>query len=429
MLVQPVNRLSECLGRKMKVLVLDEEFPYPPNSGKRTRSFNLYRRLARKFEIRYVGYGDEASIGAQAVRESGIEPVPVPARIPPKQGLAFYLRLLGNLASPLPYIVTSHFSRAYRDVVCRNVAEFRPNLVLCEWTPYAMYVEKLRAIKKIVSTHNVEADIWQRYYQNETNHLRRWYIREQWRKVRRFEQAALGWVDGAVAVSDADCARFAQRHPGLRTKVIPNGVDLDYFTVLPQPDERRHLVFTGSMDWRPNQDAARYFVAEILPRLRQTRPDVECTFVGRSPPGDIVRLAKVPGVHITGTVEDIRPYVRQSAVCIVPLRVGGGSRLKVLEALAMGRAVVSTRIGAEGLDVVHDHHLVVADRPECFAESVLGLLDNPQRCQQLAAEGRRLVEQRYGWDYLANRFGAFMREVSEGETSAGLPGEMARQPA
>ncbi|MDQ3562977.1 MAG: glycosyltransferase family 4 protein [Pseudomonadota bacterium] len=410
----------------MRVLVLDEEFPYPTNTGKRTRSFNLYRRLATQFPIRYVGYGEAGSAAAEALSRVGIEPVAVPVRLAPKHGPAFYLRLLSNLFSPLPYIVTSHYSCVYQDAVQDNLAQFRPDLVLCEWTPYAVYVKGISLVKKLVSTHNIEADIWQRYYENETNLLRSWYIREQWRKVERFERAALGWVDGAVAVSDRDHIRLARWQPRLPMTVVPNGADLDYFRSAPQPELRRHLVFSGSMDWRPNQDAARYFVRAILPLLRQARPDLECTFVGRSPPVDIQALGKVPGVHVTGTVHDVRPYVQGAAVYVVPLRIGGGSRLKILEALAMGRAVVSTSVGAEGLDVVHDRHVLLADDPRSFAESVLRLLDDPERCRRLAAEGRCLVEQRYGWDALAEKFRSFIHEVAEKAVPPILVGEVAR---
>jgi sugar transferase (PEP-CTERM/EpsH1 system associated) len=400
----------------MKVLILDEEFPFPTNNGKRTRSFNLYRRLAAQFRIHYVGYGKEGT-ATKALRAEGIEPIAVREQIPPKQGPLFYLRLLANLLSPLPYMVTSHYSQPYRDAVRASLAEFRPDLVLCEWTPYVIYVKNLRSVKKLVSTHNVEADIWQRYYENETNGPRRWYVREQWRKIKRFERVALNWVDAAVAVSDLDCARLAKGCPRLKMAMIPNGVDLEYFQVLPQPIQRRHLVFTGSMDWRPNQDAARYFIGKILPLLKQARPDLECTFVGRNPPSDIERLAHTIGVHITGTVDDVRPYVERAAVYIVPLRIGGGSRLKILEALAMGRAVVSTTVGAEGLDVVHGKHLLLADDPRTFADCVLRLLDDQQRCRSLSTEGRRLVEQHYGWDALSDRFGNFVREVVGNATS------------
>lgn len=409
----------------MRILVLDEEFPYPTNTGKRTRSFNLYKRLGAQFHIRYVGYGEEGSAAAEALKLASIEPMAVPVRIPPKQGPIFYLRLLINLLSPLPYIVTSHHSRIYQDVVIKNLNEFRPDLVLCEWTPYVVYVKKLGAVKKLVSAHNVEADIWQRYYENETNRLRHWYIREQWRKVERFEREALSWVDGALTVSELDRNRLFQNHPNMPITVIPNGVDLEYFRPIPQPEHRQQVVFTGSMDWRPNQDAARYFVSEILPLLRRIRPELECTFVGRSPPVDIQTLAQVPGVHITGTVDDVRPYVERAAVYVVPLRIGGGSRLKILEALAMGRAVVSTTVGAEGLDVVPGRHVLLADEPHTFAESVLRLLDDSKRCLDLAIEGRRLVEQRYGWDALANKFGNFIHEIAAKEPLSSPPAPVA----
>lgn len=395
----------------MKILVLDEEFPYPTNTGKRTRSFNLYRRLAAWFKIRYVGYGEQNSTEAEALRLVGIEPIAVPTRIPPKLGPAFYLRLLANLLSPLPYIVTSHYSRIYEGVVRSNLAEFNPDLILCEWTPYTIYAKSL-SVKKLVATHNIEADIWKRYYENETNRLRRYYIREQWRKVERFEREALGWVDGALTVSDLDRMRLLQNQSDLPIMVVSNGVDLDYFRPMPQPERRQHVVFTGSMDWRPNQDAARYFVNEILPLLRRSRPDLECTFVGRSPPADIQALAAMPGVHITGTVDDVRPYVGRAAVYVVPLRIGGGSRLKILEALAMGRAVVSTTVGAEGLDVVPDRHVVLVDDPRAFAKSVSQLLDDPERCLDLATEGRRLVERCYGWDALADQLKSFIQEIA-----------------
>jgi len=402
-------------------MVLDEEFPYPTNNGKRTRSFNLYRRLAARFQIRYIAYGEGSSVAAEALRTEGIEPEAVAARIPSKQGPVFYMRLLANLLSPLPYIVTSHSSRAYKDAVRGNLAEFRPNLVLCEWTPYVVYAKALTSVKTLISAHNVEADIWQRYYENETNPIRRWYIGEQWRKVERFERAAVGWVDGALTVSALDRGRLLRSRPGMPIAVIPNGVDLDYFQPMPQPEGRQHLVFTGSMDWRPNQDAARYFVAEILPLLLRARPELECTFVGRDPPPDIQALAQLPGVHITGTVDDVRPYVERATVYVVPLRIGGGSRLKILEALAMGRAVVSTSVGAEGLDVEHDRHILLADDPRAFSASVLRLLNDPRRCLSLAAEGRRLVEQSYGWDSLAHKMAGFVQEITGDGISSSVP--------
>jgi sugar transferase (PEP-CTERM/EpsH1 system associated) len=396
----------------MKIMILDEEFPYPANTGKRTRSFNLYRRLAGKFQICYLAYGEAGSMGTNALREQGIEPIAVCDRVPPKHGAMFYLRLIANLCSALPYIVTSHHSRMYQLAVRDALTRFQPDVVLCEWLPYVIYAKTLSTVTRLVSAHNIEADIWRRYHETERNAARRWYIRRQWRKVERFERAAVHWVDGALAVSALDRAELRRSRTDLPTRIVPNGVDLDYFSPTPQPHCRRQLVFTGSMDWRPNQQAARYFAGEILPRLRGSRPQLECTFVGRDPPSEIRALERMPGIHVTGTVDDVRPYVERAAVYIVPLQIGGGSRLKILEALAMGRPVVSTGVGAEGLEVRNQQHLILADDPAHFAYEVLRLLDDPVRCAELGNAGRQLVEEKYGWDRSAGELEAFIREMA-----------------
>jgi len=174
------------------------------------------------------------------------------------------------------------------------------------------------------------------------------------------------------------------------------------------------------MDWRPNQDALRYFVQDILPLLRQARPDLECSFVGRDPPTDIQAMTNVPGVRVTGTVTDVRPYVEQGAVYIVPLRVGGGSRLKILEAMAMGRAIVSTTVGAEGLDFGRDSPVLLADDPTDFANAVLKLLGDPELCTRLGAVGRRIVEERFGWEQLAEQCGHFITATLQSRETPSL---------
>lgn len=402
----------------LRILVLDEEFPYPVNTGKRTRSFNLYRRLSKRFRIRYLAFGHSNSDSADAMRVEGIEPVAVSTQLQRKEGVKFYLRLLENLLSPLPYIVTSHYSKDFEDAVQANVEQFQPHLVLCEWTPYAIYVRSLARTRKLLSTHNIEADIWKRYFDNEPNSLRKWYIGEQWRKVIRFEEQCFGWLDAALAVSELDRLRLNELSPDLETKVVPNGVDLEYFAPTPQPLRRDRIVFTGSMDWRPNQDAARYFASDILPLLNAKTPQIRCTFVGRSPPDDVRSLGSIAGMEITGTVADVRPYIEEASVYVVPLRIGGGTRLKILEALAMGRAVVSTTVGAEGLDLVDGKHILLADDPSAFAERVHQLLQDPVRCQELGAAGRELVEQRYGWDALANCLADFIADLADPRAAA-----------
>jgi glycosyltransferase involved in cell wall biosynthesis len=225
----------------------------------------------------------------------------------------------------------------------------------------------------------------------------------------RFEKLAFGRTDAVTAVSEADAEWIRKSGSRAAVEVIENGVDLDFFTNHETADVKEdYLVFTGSMDWRPNQDAAEFFVREIFPLLRAARPAIEAVFVGRNPPHHIARLGQVPGITITGTVEDIRPYIRRAAVYIVPLRVGGGSRLKILEAFAMEKPVVSTSIGAESLAVSHEKELLLADGPEQFASAIVRLLDDRALAGRLAAAGRRLVVERYGWDQLSAQLERFL---------------------
>ncbi len=193
-------------------------------------------------------------------------------------------------------------------------------------------------------------------------------------------------------------------NPRLQVDVIPNGVDTEKYQPLPLPPENAppSLMFIGSMEYPPCVDAVLYFCSEILPLIRHAINAMELWIVGGEPRPEVLKLDG-SAVHVTGRVEDVVPYYQQSTVCVVPLRAGGGTRLKILEAMALGRPVVSTTIGCEGLDVVDGEHLLIADTPEQFAEKTLRLLRDRQLYQHIAANGRRLVESRYGWDKIAER--------------------------
>ncbi len=388
---------------KMKILILDEEFPWPLDTGKRIRSFNLIQRLAQRHQVRYMAYGHQASDSYQHLKKSGLTPVAVTPQVPRKSGPVFYLRLLMNLFSPQPYIVASHYSRVFAQTLQAEIAAQHPDLVLCEWSPYAAFIRDLVGPKKLIVAHNIEHLIWQRYYDNETNPIKRWYIGVQTKKLKRFERAAFAWADGATAVSESEARTVESFAPKTKVTAIENGVDLDYFVPGPVPESSTRLVFVGSLDWRPNQDAVRYFVNDILPALAKIGVNATVDIVGRNPSSDLTALADDPAVNITGRVEDVRPYVEQAAVYVVPLRIGGGTRLKILEALAMKKAVVATSIGAEGLEVTDGENIMLADCPESFAEQIKQLLADKDLNRRLGEAGRTLVEERYGWDHLATK--------------------------
>ncbi len=397
----------------MKILILDEEFPWPLNTGKRIRSLNLLRRLAPTHHLTYLAYGTRDSNGYQALSDLGLHPLAVKRAPLPKTGSKLYFRLLGNLFSSQPYSVASHFTSAFQRAVQGELATSSYDLVLCEWTPYAQFVRDLSGVPRLVVAHNVEHQIWQRYVENETQLLVRWYLGLQARRMRTFEEDVFSSVEGATAVSATDAATIKSMAPHLDVEVVDNGVDLEFFDDDSEPADTAApiLVFTGSMDWRPNQDCVEYFVNDILPLVQAEWPDVQTVFVGRNPPPKIADLGRLDGVTITGTVNDVRPHIRDAAVYIVPLRIGGGSRLKILEALAMRKPVVSTGIGAEGLDVTDGRELLLADTPQQFARQINLLLSDRRQARKLGEAGRKLVEQRYGWDALATKLEQFMTRL------------------
>ena len=260
--------------------------------------------------------------------------------------------------------------------------------------------------------HNVEYLIWKRLADVETRAWRRALLGIEWRKVRRAEAQACARAAITIAVSDEDRTLLEQDAPDTHLVTIPTGVETSYF----QPDDEHerpdHLVFSGSMDWYPNEDAVIHFVESIWPRIRQARPFATFTIIGRHPSPRVRALGATPGVQVSGTVDDVRPLIAEGAVYVVPLRVGGGTRLKIFEALAMGKAVVSTTIGAEGLGVTPDRHLVLADDPVVFADAVIALLGDRAGRRALGAEGRRIVVEQYSWARVGQEFERHLRDAA-----------------
>lgn len=398
----------------MRILVIDEEFPYPLDSGKRIRTFSLLSRLAIGHELHYLAFGSTDSESYAALSEARMNPIPVPATIPPQFGPLFYLRLAANLFSPYPYIVKRHYSTFFQNCLNEALARLRPDIILCEWTPYALYVRENTGVPTVVVAHNMEQRIWRRYYEYEKSPLKKWYIGRQMVKVASFEQRVFNWVDGAVAVSEREASEIEGLNTGLPVQIVANGVDPDYFTPSPDEHQAESFVFVGAMHWRPNQDAVQYFVDDILPLVRMHRPDASIAVVGQGPPPHIQKLGARPGVHIVGRVEDVRPYIDAATVYVVPLRIGGGTRLKILEALAMSKAVVSTSVGAEGLDVIDGTHIMIADTAATFAERIERLLADASLRRKLGEEGRKLVCERYRWDALADKLEKYLTDVVAG---------------
>jgi glycosyltransferase involved in cell wall biosynthesis len=395
----------------MRLLVLDEYLSWPIDSGKKVRTFNILEQLSRQHRLMLLTYvwGDPSeAAGLAKFRELGIEVTTVERTNPRKSGLGFYVRLLRNLFSPLPYIVDGHLSEAYSSEVRRLVNEWKPDAVMAEWSPYSIFAERLGKIPRVAVAHNLESSIWRGYVDKADNPLKRTYLKLQYNRVKAFEESIFGWLDGLVTVSPIELEYVRSAYPGLRSVQVDNGVDTEYFAPSDEPEDPRLVSFCGSMDWRPNQDGVTHFVNDTLPILRRRIPDIKVLMIGREPPAWLIELGNRHQVEFTGSVDDVRPMVQRSAVSIVPLRIGGGSRLKILEAFSMGKAVVSTTLGAEGLELSHGKHLLIADTPEEFAHAVADLIENPEQRRELGEAGRLLVESRYRWQEIAKVQSAFL---------------------
>jgi glycosyltransferase involved in cell wall biosynthesis len=266
--------------------------------------------------------------------------------------------------------------------------------------------------------HNVEYLIWQRLANIETSAWKRTLFEMEWRKLRACEAEACRRAAVTVAVSDDDRQRLEEL-AGVRAVSIPTGVNTTFFTPRVDAEISGRLVFSGSMDWHPNEDAVRYFADEILPRIRAEVPNVSFTIVGRNPSARVRELAARPGIVVTGTLDDVRPSIAEGSVYVVPLRAGSGTRIKIFEALSMAKAVVSTSVGAEGLALESGRHFLAADTAHDFAHAVIRLLRDPARRRALGDAGRALVEANYSWSKVARQFEAHCEEVVTEHAYAG----------
>jgi glycosyltransferase involved in cell wall biosynthesis len=319
------------------------------------------------------------------------------------------------LSSPLPYTVSKFCRPEVTKRVRQVVAEDKPDVIVCDFVFAALSIPWDSPIPKILFTHNVETAIWKHHYKLARNPFWKALSWRECQAMDRFERECVRRANHVLTVSDNDRNIFSRMTDPSRITVIPTGVDIEYFRPSDHQEEPNTIVFSGAMDWMPNEDAIVYFIKAILPRIRKHIPSASLCVVGRDPSRDLLQLgASERGIEVTGRVEDVRPFVRRAAVYVVPLRIGGGTRLKIFEAMAMGKAVVSTTIGAEGLPVHPGQDILIADDPEDFANTTISLLGDPIRRSEIGRTARELVDRGYSWDAVVQPFEAVL-EMLAGE--------------
>lgn len=389
---------------------------WPLNTGGRLRSFHLIRELSLSHQVSvlttHAPGEDPDELGRQLPQCQAVRSVlHRPAK---KNSWRFPVALFRSWFSPLPVDLYKNRVSALRREVEHELAGDGYDLVVADFVFGVPNVPLDGATPVLFFSHNVEYMIWKRLGANERRIPHRWLLALEWRKMRRYELQACRRTAFTVAVSDQDRDQLAGGSGCERIRSIATGVDLDYFHPgEPTAEVPGRIVFSGSMDWQPNEDAMLFFIDAILPRIRASDPGVSVTVVGRNPSERLRAAAQQANVTVTGTVDDVRPHVHAASVYIVPLRIGGGTRLKIYEALAMGKAVVSTHIGAEGLPLEEGVQILRADEPDDFARSVLALLQDPSRRRALGDAGRALMEARFSWSRVAAEFEQHCREALE----------------
>jgi polysaccharide biosynthesis protein PslH len=378
---------------------------WPLNMGGRLRSFHTIAELAKRHRVTVLtthGPADDPD-GLQDHLRGCERVVSVPYEIPKVGTGRFAVALARSWLSPYPVDLWKCRVPALQTLV-REVLVGGMDVCVADFLVAASNVPLGGPVRTILFEHNVEYMIWKRLHDVERRAWRRALLAVEWKRMHRYEARACALAQLTLAVSEADRALLAAAAPSADVRAIPTGVDTAYFHPNGALEKPARLVFTGAMDWYPNEDAITHFIDSILPEVRRRVPDVSLAVVGRNPSHRMRAAGARAGVEVTGTVPDVRPYLAEAEVCIVPLRIGGGTRLKIFEALAMGKAVVSTRIGAEGLPVVPGGHFLQADSSADFAEAVVTLLGDGPRRRSLGMAGRQLVETRYSWEQIGREF-------------------------
>lgn len=381
----------------MKVLLLTQVLPYPPDSGPKVKTWNVLKYLAQYHEVTLVSFvrGDQ-SAEVRHLRQycNAVYTAPM-VRSALHDGLAMGRSLLNGQ----PWMMVRDDRVAMRRLVDRLASETHFDIAHADQLNMAQYAIRVPNARKILDAHNALWLLYKRLWETMEIGPQKWLLSRDWRLLKKYESRICREFDAVLAVSHEDgiALQEAAGQP-LDITVIPIAVDTDEVTPVARQPGANHILHIGTMYWPPNIDGVLWFIHQVYPHVRAKRPNTIFDVVGARPHQEILGLARDgAGINVTGYVEDPTPYLEQAAVMVVPLRAGGGMRVKILNALAQGLPIVSTSLGCEGIAVTPGQDILVADNPEDFAEAVARVLNDPELAARLRSNGRRLMEQRYDY--------------------------------
>lgn len=392
-----------------KILWVKAGALHPPDTGGKIRTLSMLRELNRWNEITYLGLRSaEAELHPDEESDAyAREKVWITTSEPARKSPRFFFQIALNLLSKQPFALSKHFSPALRSRLVGLDASGRFDLIVCDFLAPALHFEgHAWRTPTVLFQHNMESQIWKRMAANHKHWIGRAFLGLQFRRMWRAEQRLSGLFDGIITVSRED-SRFAVDEYGLKRVLgdVPPGVDTEFFKPGLGENPSPLLAFLGSMDWLPNIEGVRWFVGHVYPEVKRRAPAARLRIIGRRPGPEIHALARSDAsIEVTGTVEDVRPWLRDAAAMIVPLLSGGGTRIKILEAMAAGTPVLSTAVGAEGLPFTDGSHLLLADQPGEFASRCVDLIESAELRNKLAEAARAEVMASYSWAAASRKF-------------------------
>lgn len=402
----------------MRILWVKAGKLLPVDTGGKIRSYNILTHLARTHSVTFLSYYGgqkdaqyEAEIklelpGAETIYTSGLD----------GSTLAQSLDYLGRVLNPAPFAVSKFTHPEVKRAVGSRIAARGFDVAVCDFLSASLNFPPTLATPTVLFQHNVETALWERMASTESHPVKRLAYRLEARKMAAHERFTLGKLHHIIAVSEHDKQQMLAMDPSCAITVVPTGVDTKKYTIAPPSTASPpRIVFLGSMDWEPNIDSVRYFCRDIFPRVRAEFPSAIFQIVGRNPHPSVKQLA-CNSVEVTGTVPSVTEYLRNATLVVVPLRIGGGTRLKIFEAMSTGKAVVSSSIGAEGLVVQNGRDLLLADEAAAFVEAIILLLRDTDLRHCVEAAASRLAAQ-YDWSQIVEQFAAVLLEAS---SKAGL---------
>ena len=409
----------------MRILMTSPIFPYPLESGGHTRLFHLIKHLSRRHEItllsfllpHQVPHTDTVraycrDLGLVLVRKEG-SPLQRMKTFANRRKVRDVAARASRFLKGLPYDVARLYFTEMSEKMKAAASRISPDIIHIDFVAMEQYAAPLRREAKQVLVEVDLSFLPLKRAAKEGPLPRRLHYLSRYRSMKRFSQEAWRRVDRVVAVSDLDRERIRDLSPDLEVSTVPNGVELAEFDPISSRNGGSTLLFVGAMEYSPNEDALIHFVREIFPLILEKKPDVSLTVVGPNPPRKVMDLNKHPSITVTGYVPDLNEYFRKSTLLVAPVRVGGGTRLKVLEAMAAGLPVVASSVGCEGIDAVPDEEILVADDPGEFRDKVLFLLGSRDKQVDMAAKALTLVREHHSWESIAGRLETIYGDLVE----------------